>query len=212
MSLPARRSLVRVLGALLLFSFSVSAKGTTPTLEGCNHEVTAPSIHMARSPEQLIRALEWSYDNRSVAAYRELLTDDFRLSCAATDTAGGPGTWTRKDELKFFSELVDRNRVPGLRELTLAFDPNLVVTRDPRPEYARSGQHALIQTGFTLRFAEGTDPIQTLTGQAQFFIVRADTADLAVENGARADRDPRVWYIERWDDVSGGSCSLLGRN
>jgi hypothetical protein len=216
MTARSRRSL-RVLGALLLVSLSISARGTTP-IDGCANRATAPALHLPRSPEQLIRAVEWSYDNRSAAAYRTLFTADFLLICADTDSAGNPyraTPWTREDELRFFSDLVAAKRTPPLRELSLDFGP-LVVGDDIRPGYYDPSVRKTVTTSFTLRFAEGSDPVRTLTGQLQFFVVRGDSAALPQDlTGSGTSPDSRVWYIQRWEDVTTtgeGWCAFPGRN
>jgi hypothetical protein len=200
-----------MLGTLLVFSLSISAKGVTP-FEGCVEKGTEPDVQLPRSPEQLIRAVEWAYDHRSVAGYRDLLTADFQMVCAGTTTGS---LRTREDEVQSFARLVDLYRMPAVRELALDFEPNLMVSRDPRPAFAESQYHAVVRTGFTLQFAEGSDPVRTVTGQLQFFVVRGDHPDLEDAAGRKLAPDPRVWYIQRSEDVTtsgDGWCGIPGTN
>ena len=215
MPAPSRR-LLRVLGALLLAALSISAKDTA-LLEGCIDPPTAPPpMQLPRSPEELIGAVKWSYENRSINSYRKLLTDDFRLTCTDTDSAGSPdGVWTREDELRFFTDQVAADRTPPAPELSLDFGP-LTFTADPRPGFTDSRIYQRVSTDFTLRFARGLDPVRTLTGRLQFFVVRGDTAVIPEDlTGGGARPDSRVWYIQRWEDVTttgDGWCAFPGRN
>lgn len=184
------------------------------SFSGCDEEPTAPDFHLPRSPEQLVSAVEWSYDHQSPAAYRDLFTADFQFACARADSAGNvyrDTPWTRDDELQFFSALVNPQRHPPITKLTLDFDRNLVVSPDPRPGKDPE-HHRWIRTGYVLTVAEGSAPPRTVFGQIGFFVVRGDSAaipdDLAVRGSTT---DSRVWYLQRWEDATGEWCALRGQ-
>src|SRR2546422_8620220 len=67
---------------------------------------TAP---IADSPQSLLRLFEWCYANRDVGHYRTLFTDDFRFVFSALDLSGNAyrDSWTREQELEYFTHLVN---------------------------------------------------------------------------------------------------------
>lgn len=165
--------------------------------ESCQEKTVKPETYrLPRGPEEVVNAVEWAYDNRSLSTYRDLITADFTTSC---------GAGTRDDELRIFAALSDPYRDPPLRELTLDLgEPDITFTRP---------SHRLVEANFALRYAEGTDAEHQLTGAVRFFLVRGDSAELPddlVE--AKATPDARLWYIQGWESVSGDWCSTPGRN
>ena len=193
-----------------LYSSLVFAVLLVAPFESCQERSVAPKpFKMARGPEDLVHAIAFSYESRSLAAYRDLMTDDFMMVCAEADSAGNVSqgaTHTREDELLRFAALADPYREPPFRELTLEFGEPIVTTAGTRPG------HRVIRTTYLMQYAEGSEQTRSLTGEVQFFIVRGDSASLP-PLGDQPD-DPRVWYLERWEDLTTGDgwCAFPARN
>ena len=168
----------------------------------------------AVSPAAALRRMEWLFDNRSVDAYRTLLTDDFRFYCSPTDSAGSPwrGTpWTRADELLFATHfLVGGGSEPPATSVQLTLDKNLFVYTDPEFPWDAAGRwHKNIRSTLLLRVGQDNGGTFELQGHANFCLVRGDSAAIPEElllHGV--GRDSTRWYLRRWDDETaqgGGS-------
>jgi len=155
------------------------------------------------SPATVLRLLEWCYDNRDAVAYRDLFTDDYRFAFSELDPDGNAyrdQPWTREDELASTTKLFlggDANQ-PAASRISLDLDRNFVVLNDSRGKPAP--WHKSIRTSVALSIvAEGGQT--NVTGSANFFVVRGDSALIPQE---LLDRgfvpDPNRWYIERWED------------
>jgi hypothetical protein len=71
----------------------------SPLIAGVGFSQPAPTPNSATN---LLRLFEWCYNNKAIAEYREIFTDDYRFVFSPLDSAGADyrGTpWTREDEL-----------------------------------------------------------------------------------------------------------------
>ncbi|TMQ71215.1 MAG: hypothetical protein E6K80_06290 [Candidatus Eisenbacteria bacterium] len=153
------------------------------------------------SPGNLLRLLEWCYTNRDVFKYRELFDDNYRFVFGALDPDGfayRDNPWTREDEVQSTTHLFqggDANQ-PAATSITIFLDRNFRVTEDPNhPGRA----HKLVRTSVTLKVV--TDQEREITGFANFFVVRGDSAAIPDELRQRGFLpDSNRWYILRHED------------
>ena len=158
------------------------------------------------TPSNTLKLLEWCYNNRAIAEYRELFTDDFRFQFGALDPFGNAyreNPWTREDELasatKLFQGSSDKAAATGI---TLSLDKNFRVRSDPRPG-KNSTWHKTILTSQGLTILEADAGRRDVTGSSLFFLVRGDSALIPQELKDRGfGPDPARWYIDRWEDQS----------
>jgi len=159
------------------------------------------------TPSNTLRLLEWCYNNRAIAEYRELFTSDYRFQFGALDPYGNAyqdqNPWTREDELasatKLFQGSTDKQAAASI---TLALDPNFRVQRDPRPG-KDPRWHKTIRTNVQLTILD-VDQVRTdVSGTSLFFLVRGDSALIPLELVDRGfGPDSTRWYIDRWEDES----------
>jgi hypothetical protein len=150
------------------------------------------------TPEQVIRSVAWSWDQKSVEAYRGLFTEDYRFAFSALDPAGDAyrgDTWIREDEILFAVHLFvgGSPTEPPASSIQLTYS-NSVLAADPRPG-RNPGWHKRIQTILSLVVTR-PDRQVNINGPASFYLVRGDSAQ--VPPGAA--RDSTRWYIDRWED------------
>lgn len=170
------------------------------------------------SPAGVLRLLEWSYNNRSLATYRELFTADFRWICGSSDSAGAEwrGTpWTRDDEIIFATHLFVSGgaNAPAPASVRLTLDQNLFVYPDP---YSMAWDplgrwHKRIRTTVNLRIELEDGGTVEILGHASFYVVRGDSALIPEELRQRGFRpDSTRWYIRRLEDETAQSGDLSG--
>lgn len=169
---------------------------------------TAPA---ATTPENAVRALEWSWEHQDLASYRALLSADFQFGCAATDSAGNTfrdRALTRDDELVFARHLFTGGGArPPASRIRLDFDPNLISRQDSRPGKGDEIVRREIATAFLLRVETDSGDFH-IPGAARFFLVRGDSARIPPDLPLAA-ADPGWWYVEGWEDESiGGNGGL----
>jgi hypothetical protein len=216
---PRRFGLRRFLaGALLIASL--------PWLVGCFNPfdprelgtgVSAPPP-VPDSPVNVLRLLEWSYNNRSIAEYRELFTDDYRFAFSKLDPYGNAylgDVWTRADELESATHLFQGGKPtePAATSITLDLGRTLKPVPDPRPG-KDDRMHKSIHASVSLTI---TDPnkVTLVTGFAVFYLARGDVALIPDELKQKGfGPDSTRWYIEKWEDdtatsgTGGGSAAL----
>ncbi|HET9327208.1 MAG TPA: hypothetical protein VFQ05_10570 [Candidatus Eisenbacteria bacterium] len=154
------------------------------------------------SPENLMRLLEWCYENRATFEYREMFDNDYRFVFGLLDPDGEPyrtKPWNREDEVESTTNLFqggDANQ-PAATNIVLIFDRTFRVTDDPD----RPGRgHKLIRTSVTLRIV-ADQATKEVAGYANFFLVRGDSAAIPPELSDRGfEPDSNRWYILRHED------------
>jgi hypothetical protein len=160
------------------------------------------------SASNLLRLLEWCYNNQTIAEYRELFTDDYRFIFSPLDSSGAEyrGTpWTREDELIYATHLfvggsADR---PPASHIRLDLDKNFFVYPDPDFSQTdpRGRWHKNIRTQVLFNIQTDDGSLIEISGAAQFYMVRGDSALIPEELRLRGfDPDSNRWYIRRWDD------------
>ncbi|HYM81176.1 MAG TPA: hypothetical protein VEY91_07160 [Candidatus Limnocylindria bacterium] len=162
------------------------------------------------SAPDVLRLLEWCYDNRAVEEYREIFTADYRFVYSVLDSAGQAYRdvpWIRDDELISTTKLFiggDVNQ-PAASSIELDLDRNFNVTADTRPgKHPKWHKSIKTQVVLKIRTAEGSTDV---TGFANFFLVRGDSA--LIPDDLPFAPDSLRWYIERWEDETVGSGGSL---
>lgn len=205
-SFPHGRALRRSLPALLLLL------GVSPLLAGCFNPFdprqlgggisTPPPV--PDSPANVLRLLEWSYNNRSIAEYRELFTSDYRFAFSAIDPYGDayPGDiWSREDELASATHLFQGGKPtePAATSINLDLGRTLTPRPDPRPG-KDDRMHKSIHTSVTLTIVDPSKETH-VNGFATFYLARGDVAAIPDELKEKGfGPDSTRWYIERWED------------
>ena len=166
--------------------------------------VTEPAP-IPNSPEGALRLLEWCYDQRAIAEYRELFSDDYRFVFGALDPYGNAyrsTPWTRNDEVESTTHLFqggDANQ-PAASSITIILDRNFRVSNDPRYDVSLARWHKLIRTSVTLHVTTEAGQ-QSASGYGNFFLVRGDSALIPLELSQRGFKpDSNRWYIQRHED------------
>jgi hypothetical protein len=153
------------------------------------------------TPGDLLRLLEWCYENRNAFVYRELFDDQYRFVFGALDPDGNAYRsvpWSRFDEVESTTHLFQGGDAyqPAATSITILLDRNFRITEDP---YHPGSAHKLIRTSVTLKVV--TDQEREITGFANFFLVRGDSATIPDELRQRGFQpDPNRWYILRHED------------
>ena len=158
------------------------------------------------TPSNTLRLLEWCYNNRAIAEYRELFTDDYRFQFGALDPYGNAyreTPWTREDELASATNLFQGSSAKqAAASITLTLDKNFRVQSDPRPG-KNPRWHKTILTSQVLSILEADQIRRDVTGSSLFFLVRGDSALIPEELKSRGfGPDTTRWYIDRWEDQS----------
>jgi len=158
-----------------------------------------------------LRLLEWCYRNRDLPYYRQLFTDDYRFVFGATDTNGQAyrdKPWTRTDELISAGNLFQGGSAtePPASNISLDLDRNFVEGADTRPG-KNNAWHVLISTSVLLNITDSEGARTDVTGFADFYLVRGDSAFIPPD--LHFNPDPNRWYIERWEDRTAQSGSAF---
>jgi hypothetical protein len=165
----------------------------------------APTAPVADSPQNAARLLGWCWSRLDTTSYRTLFSSDYEFVFGTLDPYGNAyrdTAWTREDELISFHHLVAGGDAYQPRALTASclLDRYFRVSNDPRPGKT-SPWHELIRTSATVHLTTESGT-WALTGYANFFLVRGDSA-----NVPGAPRDSTRWYLERWEDDTFGDDS-----
>jgi hypothetical protein len=158
------------------------------------------------SPANILRLLEWAYNNRSIAEYREIFTADYRFAFSTLDPAGDAyrgDIWTREDEVISATHLFQGGSAsePAALSISLSLGGNLSPQNDNRPGKL-DRMHKKIST--TVNLVIVTPDKQTnVTGPVTFYLVRGDVALIPEE--LSFGPDSTRWYIERWEDDTAGN-------
>lgn len=158
------------------------------------------------SPGNVLRLLEWCYEHRASAEYRELFTDDYRFVFSTLDENGDAyrdNPWTREDEVESTTHLFQGGAAnqPAASSITIHLDRNFNVSNDPR--FPGQGRwRKLIRTSVTLTIYVNEGQT-TSTGDAVFSLARGDVALIPEELKKRGfGPDSTRWYIERHEDLT----------
>ena len=156
------------------------------------------------TPANCVRLHEWCWKNRAAEEYRELFTDDYVFVFGLNDSAGQPyrdRPWIREDELTTATNaFVGGGDVPPANKITINYDPNLITFADVRPGKTNKW-HRTIRTSVDLQVDAGERGTLEVKGNALFFMIRGDSANIPPELVARGfKRDSTRWWIERWED------------
>ncbi len=155
------------------------------------------------SASNLLRLFEWCYNNKAITEYREIFTADYRFLFSPLDSAGADYRgipWTREDEMISTTQLF----VGGSAD---------------QPDYAQwdpTGRwHTNIRTQVVLSIQTGDGNAIDISGAANFYMVRGDSAVIPEE--LHFGPDPNRWYIRKWadetaQDIGGGIPQIMTSN
>src|SRR5580765_4292337 len=195
-----------------------------PLLAGCfnpfNPRELGPGIStpppVPDSPANVLRLLVWAYNNRSIAEYREIFTDDYRFAFSTLDPSGDAyrgDIWTREDEVISATHLFQGGSPtePAALSIQLSLGGNLTPETDPRPG-KQDRMHKKINTTVSLVIVT-PDKQTNVNGPVTFYLVRGDVALIPDELKGKVGQDSTRWFIERWEDDTatngpGGSASV----
>jgi hypothetical protein len=200
-------SAVVVAGFALGGCFNPFSPRIAPVL-GISKPAPVPS-----SASGVLRLFEWCYNNKAIAEYREIFTDDYRFFFSPLDSAGAEwrGTpYTREDEMISATNLFVGGSAtePAASSIRLSLDRNFFVYPDPNftPWDPLGRWHKNIRTTVTLVIGTDDGNSIEITGHANFYMVRGDSAVIPEELRLRGfGPDSNRWYIRRWDDETAQS-------
>ena len=210
---PLRRATPRVLPALLAaLALLVSAGCDNPFKPRIGYApVAVEPPPRPNSPQGLMNLFRWCWENRSIAEYEELFTDDFRFVFSDVEAVGNPPI-LRDEEIAIARRIfVDGGASePRAKRIEMTFvNQPLIPIADTRPNKP-DPWHKLVQTRvrLTVELAD-PQPIQ-IDGDVNFFVVRGDSALIPDELLQRGfTPNPGRWYIERWEDKTGSGSHVV---
>ncbi len=181
-------------------------------------EPEVPVAPTPNSPQNALKLLEWSWDQRDTTAYRNVFTDDFVYAFAPSDSQSIGVAINRTEELAIAENLFSQGGPlpgkPAATSIVFGLDNLLVATDDDRPGKSPV-HHKRIATNVRLIVnTPGTD--YSTSGAAVFYVTRGDSALIPADMAARGFiADPTRWYVDRWSDVTacpdGKSCVTVGK-
>ncbi len=159
------------------------------------------------TPQGLLQLFKWCWENRAIAQYEELFTDDFTFGYGSADSLlNNNAPILRQDEIDIARNLfVDGTASqPRATRIELTYNSSLLPIPDSRPG-KMFPWHQEITVNVNLR-VETSDANYVISGYARFFVVRGDSAVIPADLKQRGFKpDPGRWYIERWEDQTGAS-------
>lgn len=204
--LPAARRAAVLAACALLALASAGCFNPFKPLISSSRGVSSPAP-VPNSPANVIRLLEWCYNNRDIDVYREVFTDDYVFVFGLADTAGNAyreRPYRREDELESATNLfVGGGDSPPASRITLTFDRTLIALGDSRPGFnPRWHKSILTNVNLSVQISDGDNQSSLeVTGKARYYVVRGDSAripDELVQRGFRPDSTR--WWVERWED------------
>jgi len=180
------------------------------------NEPEVPVAPIANSPRNALALLEWSWDQRDVAAYRTVFTEDYLYDFAVSDSQLVGVHIDRAQELVIANHLFVQGAPghPAATGISFGLDNVINFQADDRP-----GKDATVHKRATsnVRLVVNTPgPDYSITGTAIFYLTRGDSALIPqelIDAGAR--RDSTRWYVDHWTDTSdcpaGKACVTVGR-
>lgn len=172
----------------------------------------APSTGIPDPPPALygaegtVRRFQWCWNHRNYDLYRELFSDDFLFVFGLGDSAGNQfreDPVTRTVELDIAKKaFIGGGAEPPATNVVLNFDQTLRATSDDRGRNPRFHQQVLTNVDLSIT----VDTPYRVTGQALFYLVRADSAKIPddLSNRDALARDTTRWFIQEWDDLTLG--------
>ena len=166
----------------------------------------APALPVASTPAGAVAVFVRAYDTHDLSAYRTLFTTDFAFAFSPSDVAGGPyeqSGWSRSDELLSAANLLlnGNTTLAPAQRIDLAPQSSLIAIPDDRPG-KDSPQHVKM-TVYVRLVADLGAGIWDVSDNETFYFVRGDAA--SVPPGIISmPADSTRWYIERWEEGSGG--------
>lgn len=179
-------------------------------------EPDVPVPPTPNSPANALRLLEWCWDQRDLATYRDVFTDDYLYTFAVSDSQAIGTTINRTEELAIAGNLFSTGVTghPAATSIVFGIDNTLVVTNDDRPGKSAT-HHKRIATNVRL-IVNTPGPDYSTSGEAVFYVTRGDSALIPADMVSRGfTADPARWYVDRWSDVTacppGKSCGTVGK-
>ena len=166
----------------------------------------APAAPTPNTPKSTIQLFKWCWENRDIAHYREIFTDDFVFTCLTTDSVGNPyhtESWTREDEIASATHLFVGGNAsePAASNISLVFDGNLFAQPDLRAGKTSEWHKQIQISNLTLTIIKGDGSGLRVTGGALFYLVSGDSAAIPQElTDLGLKPDAGRWFIERWED------------
>ena len=191
--------------AVLPLAGCSSGGGDKPT------EPEVPTPPVANSPTNAVRLLEWCWDHRDAAKYREVFTNDYQYDFAPSDSQNVSTTLDRDEELQIATSLF-----AAAQSVVMELDPTLSVQNDSRPG-KNARYHKEIVSSVRLSVNQSGANDYSTAGSARFFLTRGDSAQIPAELlGHGFTADSTHWYVDRWSDASaacdpGKVCVTVGR-
>ena len=194
------RVIAPALVAILLTSGSLGCSSSSSVSPGSNPPPNA------NSPVNLVRRIEWDWNQRS-DDYVKLLTADFRYVPAEGDSAGNTETiWDRGTESFVAQRMFARSGSwPQMNSLSFQLERSeLIASPDPRPGknprwHKMVSSNAEVSANFT--FGGPSPEVYLLTGHFTFYCVRGDSARIPLDlQWEGVTPDSTRWWIERWED------------
>jgi len=151
----------------------------------------------------LIMLFKWCWENRDIARYKTLFTDDYRFAFAITDSAGNgyrTNPWIRTDEIISATNLFVGGSAtePAASSITLLFAGDPQVGPDLRPGMNPKWHQQVQIVNLTLTINKTDGSATRVNGNALFYVTRGDSAVIPPELGLGPDSTR--WYINRWED------------
>ena len=199
--MPRSLPTLRAIGAL-----AVIAALAVLAVTGCATKTLAPPADTppaASTASGAVKRLEWAINHRDPDMVHAMLTADFQFISAGTDSAGnatrdtvGSRSWL---DVALGALLDPANQV------LLRFDVNPIAFPDSRPG-KNPGWHRQVRTSVDLRVHDAwADTAFAVTGNALFFLIRGDSAQIPLELVNRGVKpDSTVWWFDRWEDETLG--------
>jgi hypothetical protein len=194
-----------IIALVLVASLGATAAGCfnpfRPLVSGQTVVVSpAPAPTSARD---LIMLFKWCWENRDIARYKTLFTDDYRFAFAITDSAGNgyrTNPWIRTDEIISATNLFVGGSAtePAASSITLIFDGDPQVEADGRDGMNPKWHQQVFLPSLTLTINKTDGSATRVTGGALFYVTRGDSAVIPPELGLGPDSTR--WYINRWED------------
>lgn len=160
------------------------------------------------TPQGIIRLFEWCWNNKAVAEYKEVFTDDFRFQFGNGDSAVSQihqDYFTREDEIIIAQNAFVSGsalKPPAIR-VELSLDPTLLPLDDDRPGHLPRW-HQVINSQVRLVIVTEDEELN-VQGPVKFYVVRGDSAVIPDELKARFGPDSTRWWIDRWEDYTLGA-------
>ena len=190
-SLRPASQIRRVIGGLSLFALFLASPARS---------TTAPPT--PSTPTDALSLLQWCWNNRDMAHYPELFSDNYQFYFDAGNVASLPyltTPWSRSDELISASNLFLGGGTSHAPASIITFAYTSPPTSVPNPGGVGYPWHQRFEAPWTLDIT-CTDG-KTLHGEglSKWILVRGDSAVISADLKARGfAADSTRWYIERW--------------